>query len=56
MLELKKFQESAELLRSEEHDEFEESKLGLEKWYSKTKKRLKNWSKISATLIEEQAG
>ncbi|MDW7692223.1 hypothetical protein R9C00_14220 [Flammeovirgaceae bacterium SG7u.111] len=54
MLDLKKFQESAELLRSEEYNEFDEDNAELEAWHRKTKRVIKSWKKIAERLPAEE--
>ncbi|MDW7691673.1 hypothetical protein R9C00_17005 [Flammeovirgaceae bacterium SG7u.111] len=50
MVELKKFQSSAESLRSEDHDEFEDSFQELEAWYKKANRLIKSWKKLAAKM------
>ncbi len=56
ILELKRFQESAEQLRSEDYDEYDEDFVDLEKWYRKTNKMIKSWKKLGISTVEEAAG
>ncbi|MDW7692434.1 hypothetical protein R9C00_13140 [Flammeovirgaceae bacterium SG7u.111] len=55
ILELKRFQESAEMLRSEEYDEYDEDFTDLDKWYRKTNKMIKSWKKLGIELEEKAA-